>query len=348
MSNAEELIHSYFNGIEQVITDHIYDAQSSIYIAMAWLTSSMVKNALISAKLVNPLLQISIVVDDNEINDQYFFNSRQQMEQAGIILKPNTDPRFLHRKFMVIDQKETLIGSYNYTKRAKQNAENLISIKNELIAKVHIRIFQQMTNSGYVDENVRLLFDHPAFAQELLSTYYKFSKAEYQKYANKIILGDCFTYDVGDYNELRYSPGFVFNPRGKWDKKLRCEFPLPVSKKRVMNWIEDRNQNVIIDGYRDYPDHWNEISDALEQNKVMVDKSFRRLIESTYSSTQLLAKIQTGINLIKEDNLWEHNFELFLRPDLAVQLLDGFPNVERHYPMFDLEVRYQQFLKRLV
>ncbi|ATP55542.1 hypothetical protein CPT03_03225 [Pedobacter ginsengisoli] len=323
---------SYFENIESLIIERIRSAQSSIYIAVAWFTSSPIKDALLQVKNKRPEITIEVVVDDNDVNKKYFLNTQSDFLNAGILIHRNWKADFLHRKFMVIDDLTTLTGSYNYTRKAKFNAENLNETIDVNFAQVHFRVFRRMTDESYFDENMQLLLDYPLFAQKLLSTYFSFSKAQYNSYKNKIVIGDCFTHDVGDYDELSYYPGFIFNRKYKFDTKLRDhEFPLPINKSVIKNWIGSRNQIMIIESYREYPESWDEISDRLEEYEISFEKFYKNRLESTYTYEQLKDCIERDVDIIVEDRIWSDNFALFMDDNIIDAAFDKMPEAENNY-----------------
>ena len=169
----------YFKGIERKLIELTNKSKKSIKIAMAWFTDNTIIDSLIKKKEFNPHIEIKIVVDDNEINNRYFLNNKSKFEDIGIQIKKKTTNRFLHNKFMVIDENVTIMGSYNYSKRTNSNLENIVVINCKNFSSNYSRIFEFLTNKDFIDENIRLLFENPKFAQELLSTYYAFNKKEY-------------------------------------------------------------------------------------------------------------------------------------------------------------------------
>lgn len=323
---------SYFENIEPLIINRILSAEVSIYIAVAWFTSTPIKDALLRAKDKRQEIIIEVIVDDNEVNKKYFLNTQNEFLNAGIIIQKNWKRDFLHRKFMVIDGHTTLTGSYNYTRKAKFNAENLNETIDINFARVHIRVFKRMTDESYFDENMQLLLDYPLFAQKLLSTYFPFKKMQYIRYKNKIVIGDCFTHNVGDYDQLTYYPGFIFNKKYKFDKKLiNNEFALPISKSVVKNWIGSRNQMLIIDSYREYPEYYHEINDRLEENEKSFEEFYKIRLESTYTYQQLKMHIERDVDIIVEERLWPDNFGLFLDDRILDSTFANMTDAENHY-----------------
>lgn len=328
----ENFPKTYFNNIEQLIIDKIGQANVSIHIAVAWFTSGPIKQALLKAKQYKPKITIEVVVDDNEVNEKYFLNTEAEFVEAGIVIHKNWRPNFLHRKFMVLDRNTTLIGSYNFTNKARSNAENIAIVESENFSQVHIRLFKRMTDENYFDENMQLLLDYPKFAQNLISTYYPFKRKDYTKFKDKIVIGQCYTYDVGNYDEIAYTPGLIFNAKYKLDKKLReHEFPLPISKNGIKNWIGSRDQMMIIDSYRELEEYYDQINDRLDEYQEYFDQFFKILIESTYSYNQLKAYIESDIDIIKEERLWADNFALFLDNKILNMAFELMPLAENEY-----------------
>ncbi|PRY52728.1 phospholipase D-like protein [Arcticibacter pallidicorallinus] len=342
------VIKAHFENIEPVVVKLISEAKISVLIVMAWLTSNVIKRALYRAKLRNSLLQVELVVDDNEINDQYFLDVANDFQAIGILIKKKIDGRFLHRKFMIIDEDLTLLGSYNYSGKAKRNAENVALIRDDRFNSIHKRVFWAITEETYVDENVQLLFDHPEFAQRLLCTYYPFTREQYKLYKDRIINGYCFTHENGLYDEIKYDPGFIFNQRCWMDRKLIAgEFKLPINKELIKNWIGSRNENLLIDGYRDDPEYWDELGEQIERNWDAVDIFFRTLFDTTWTYDVLKSMINNQVDIIIEDRLWPDNFALFLNQKLVNKLFASFPKIENDYSNHEMQLAINRLGKKL-
>jgi hypothetical protein len=329
MENSQK---SYYENIEHIIIENIKEAQSSIHIAVAWFTSGPIKNALLRAKRNRPDLIIEIVVDGNDVNERYFMNTGAEFITAGIVIHKNWKSDFLHRKFTIIDGRTTLNGSYNYTNNARSNAENLNVIINENFAQVHLRVFKRMTNENYFDENMKLLLDYPLFAQKLISTYYPFKRQQYNKYKEKIVIGQCFTHNVGDYDKIAYMPGFIFNTKFKFDRKLRDhEFPLPISKTGIKDWIGGRDEMMIIDSHYGLEEYYHEIGERLDEYRKSFEAFFKIRVDSTHSYEQLKACIESDVDIIKEDRLWSDNFALFMDDHILEKVFVAIPVAENDY-----------------
>lgn len=323
---------AYFTGIEKKLIELINDSHKSIKIAMAWFTNNDIKDCLIQKKKTNSKIEIIIVVDDNNTNDKFFSNYESRFNKTGIQVLKKTTPSFLHNKFMIIDDFLTITGSYNYSKKANSNLENIVVINSPDFSSYYSRIFEFLTNSVYVDENIKLLFENSIFAQELLSTYYAFNKTEYLKYKDKITLGDCFTHDNGLYDEISYYPGLIFNPKithSDYKKSEFSEFEIPVNKNIIKSWVAGRNMNLILDSFRGDEENYHLINDELEKSEQAVENFFKRKLERTYHYTELEKLVKDSIDIILEDDLWTNNFEPFINKELVGKVFDKIEKIKQ-------------------
>ena len=327
---------SYFFNIEEKLIDEINNANSSIIIAVAWFTSKILKDALISKKVNNPNLIIEIIVDNNKINDKYFFNYEDQFLEVGIILKEKVQRRFLHNKFIIIDEKIVINGSYNFSKNAKSNLENIIINYSERISKNFKRQFEYITQENYIDENVKLLFRYPEFAQKMLSTYYEFTQKEYKKYSGKIKLGYCFTHPNGFSDELKYEPGLIFNKKVKLEPRIRNEFKLPIQKSIIKNWLFHNslrfNYESHLESAGDINDEefWSEFSSDMEGLDKYLNDYFKRKEDNTFNANELEKMIvEQHIDIVIEDDLWSSNFQPYLNKQIVEELFLSFNNIKK-------------------
>lgn len=320
----------FFKGIEKKLIECISSTEKSLYIAMAWFTNKEIKESLIALKKKKPDVIIEIVVDDNFINDNHFSNTETEFKAVGIIIKKNVTGIFLHHKYMISDHKTTITGSYNYSKKANWNLENIIVVNSSNVSNYYFRLFQFLTNENYKDENILLLFDYPEFAQSIISTYYNFTKKEYNKFKEKIEFGDCFTYDNGLGDSLSYYPGLVFNQKVKWNKEITSEFELPINKEIIKNWIESENVNLTLDFYRGKEDLYHLINDELKENIESLEIAFKRKIDKIISSDNIEDLIKNEVNIIIEDDLWLMNFEPFINKEIINEVFEKIKPTENN------------------
>lgn len=323
-------VRSYTAGIEEKIIDEINQANSSIRIIMAWFTSKGIIEALIRLKTSKPSVIIEIVVDDNEINTTYFLSYQSRFDHVGIKILAKASQRFLHQKIMIIDEKITIEGSYNFTEKAKRNLESIVIIEDPVYSSVKTRLFFFLTDKSYIDENIDLLFKYPHFAQEVISTYYEFTKPEFRSYNSKILVGNCFTAENGFYDEIYYHPGFIFNGKVDYlEDYPSLEFNLPVTKELIMEWTKRRNQDLIFESYREIKEKWEQLGDDFDRNEQAVERFYKRKIDGTHTKSELEKIINNEVDIIIEDYLWDCNFAPFLNKEIVKQIFEILPVVEK-------------------
>lgn len=312
----------FFKGIEKKLIEYISSTEKSLYIAMAWFTNKDIKESILLLKKKRPEIIIEIVVDDNYINDNYFSNTEFDFKSIGIKIKKNLTGRFLHNKYMIIDNEITITGSYNYSKKANWNLENIIIVNSLNLSNYYFRLFQFLTRENHKDENISLLFDYPEFAQSIISTYYNFSKKEYNKFKDKIEIGDCFTHCNGLGDTISYYPGLIFNEKIKWNKEITSEFKLPINKKIIKNWIESENMNLTLDYYREKENLYHLINDELNENNKNLEMAFKRKYDKIIPFNEIKKLIENEVNIIIEDDLWLMNFEPFINKEIINEVFD--------------------------
>jgi hypothetical protein len=338
----------YTKNIEQVILDYFEKSKKSIVIVVAWFTNKKIVERLIQLKRRNESLSIKILVDENEVNQKYFFNLYyERLIEAGIEIKRQKIAKFNHNKFSIIDEEIIITGSYNYTQRANTNHENIIVDTNKRIAKYYTRVFRFFTEKKYIDENIEILFDNFNFANELISSYYPFSRKLFSKIKNKITLGFCFTHENGFYNEISYEPGLIFNPKFKLhmqlnniikrqksneismeliESDLTQEFPLPISKDTILSYkissFQDyqysSHQDIAIANKNDID--YEELSKDFEKTELALTKYYTIKFQNSFSKLELKKILKGNIDIIIEDYIWINNFAPFLSDEIVAEI----------------------------
>ena len=120
-------IVSHFSNIGEKIISNIEAADSTIWAAVAWFTDKRIFDALL-AKL-DEKVNVKIILRNDAIN----FNNLRSLDWATFISKGGKvfflekDTHLLHHKFVIIDGKILINGSYNWTYYAeKRNRENIL------------------------------------------------------------------------------------------------------------------------------------------------------------------------------------------------------------------------------
>ena len=125
-----------FENIEQTILAELERAEFTIWVAMAWFTNNVIFEKLIEKR--NRGVNIQIIVPDDQINRDHGCNI-EVFESRRIPL--NHYNNIMHNKFCVIDMKTVINGSYNWSRRAEFNQENITVLRGKRIAEEFAREF---------------------------------------------------------------------------------------------------------------------------------------------------------------------------------------------------------------
>jgi phosphatidylserine/phosphatidylglycerophosphate/cardiolipin synthase-like enzyme len=131
-----EVFFSPKGGATAAIISAISGARTSIFVAAYSFTSADIAKALLLAKQRD--VAIKIILDKSQISQKY--SSSTFFINQGFDVKIDIKHAIYHHKFMVIDEKNIITGSFNFTKAAEsKNAENLLIIKNnQSLAKEYL------------------------------------------------------------------------------------------------------------------------------------------------------------------------------------------------------------------
>ena len=337
---------TFTENIEKVIIDNFQNADKSIVIVVAWFTNPKIIDALVNIKR-SKSISIDILVDDNHINHKYFFQKfSKYLDDEGINVKKQNIKAFIHHKYSVIDNCKIIIGSYNYTKKANYNKENIAIHEDMGIASYFTRLFQFMTIENYMDENINLLKENFEFANKLISTYYPFKRRVLDQIKNKIEIGECYTYPNGLYDEIYYEPGLIFNKKFYHfrelknqkryknsfeliDSKFSQEFDLPIEKDMIIKFKSNEINNFNLSSLTETA-HFDKIDidyDSLmedaKENERVIEKFYKRKFERILSKSELRNLIENNVDIIFENYLWFTNFQPFLNDKIILEIYNS-------------------------
>lgn len=94
-------------------------------------TSVPIAKALVNAK--NKGVDVKIILDKSQITAKYF--AVTFFTNHGISPSIDYKPTIAHNKVIIIDSEAVITGSFNFTKAARENAENLLIIYDTDLAK---------------------------------------------------------------------------------------------------------------------------------------------------------------------------------------------------------------------
>jgi phosphatidylserine/phosphatidylglycerophosphate/cardiolipin synthase-like enzyme len=85
-------------------------------------------------------------VDPNQVDpNPNLMDALKFFRESGLNVLLDRNPEVLHHKFMVIDGKIVVIGSYDFTNRAENdNDENVLIIHNEIVAQKFLEEYERV------------------------------------------------------------------------------------------------------------------------------------------------------------------------------------------------------------
>jgi phosphatidylserine/phosphatidylglycerophosphate/cardiolipin synthase-like enzyme len=132
------------NAIAQIIP-YIQNAQSSIYFMAFTYTHDDLGAAMIER--FKSGVDVRGVFETTGSDSE--FGQMRPLYCAGVPVKPDGNPAFLHHKVIIIDKKIVITGSLNFTNNADQsNNENVIILQNGDIARKYIAEFERIWGLG--------------------------------------------------------------------------------------------------------------------------------------------------------------------------------------------------------
>ncbi|MGB3650119.1 MAG: phospholipase D-like domain-containing protein [Rivularia sp. (in: cyanobacteria)] len=132
-----------FEKIEQEIIEAIDSAKFTIWVAVAWFTNQKLFKHLVAKK--NQGVNVQLIILDDKINESYGINYEREFETYRFP-KFGQCENILHTKFCIIDLKQVIHGSYNWTNKANYNYENITHDSNRKIAEDYAKQFIKLKN----------------------------------------------------------------------------------------------------------------------------------------------------------------------------------------------------------
>lgn len=122
------------------ITDVIDAAKQSIFVQAYSFTSAPIAAHLVAAKKRG--VKINVILDRSQKTQRY--SASRFLVNQHIPCWIDYKPAIAHNKIMIIDEKEVITGSFNFTKAAQnRNAENLLIIKDPALARLYLKNWQR-------------------------------------------------------------------------------------------------------------------------------------------------------------------------------------------------------------
>ena len=115
-----------FENISQRIQKELANSKKSIFIAVAWFTDDIIFNLLCNKAKDN--IEVELVLISDHINKGSTIDFDLLTNAGGSVYwidGSNQENGIMHNKFCIIDNNIIVTGSYNWSKQAKKNYENI-------------------------------------------------------------------------------------------------------------------------------------------------------------------------------------------------------------------------------
>lgn len=142
-----------FSNIADRISTELSQAESSIYIAVAWLTNRDLFNILVDKAKSGVTVQLLLSNDEINQNSSLDF-SRLKIGNSVAYLVGDGKSDLMHNKFCVIDRRVVITGSYNWSYKAeKNNHENIVITSDDFeLADQFIAQFKQIRDNYFAHQ----------------------------------------------------------------------------------------------------------------------------------------------------------------------------------------------------
>ena len=128
-----KVLFSPNGGCTEAIVTEIDDAKSEILVQAYSFTSAPIAKSLLEAHKRG--VKVQAILDKSQRTANY--SSATFLANSGIPTFIDAAHPIAHNKVMIIDGTSVISGSFNFTKAAEKNAENLLIIKSEEMAKLY-------------------------------------------------------------------------------------------------------------------------------------------------------------------------------------------------------------------
>ena len=140
-------VKAYFIDIHKVIIKQLELANSQINVAVAWFTDKEIFDVL--CKKAQSGIKVSLVLVGDDINCGAGRLNFVRLENLGakVTFLPtgSQDTPLMHHKFCVIDSKTVITGSYNWSKKARSNDENItVMTDSQEFASKYLHVFEEL------------------------------------------------------------------------------------------------------------------------------------------------------------------------------------------------------------
>lgn len=151
---------AYFDDIQLQILHEIRKATISIHIAVAWFTDPEIFEQL--CRKAGSGVRVELIIINDSINRKSSIEYERLCGLGGVFMMVGDKKKssaIMHNKFCVIDSVTVITGSYNWSRQAQQNSENITVIsEHPELARQFIQefesIFERHSGKGVVGADI--------------------------------------------------------------------------------------------------------------------------------------------------------------------------------------------------
>lgn len=140
---------AYFNEeILKQLPNYLTYAKQSVKIAVSWFTNYILFKQL--KQMRDEGIKIQLVINNDLINNGgYCLDFNELIDKdKGVEISLVEYPHLLHHKFVIIDDRLLITGSYNWTRFSGKNYENMVVISGEAIIEQFSREFDELLENA--------------------------------------------------------------------------------------------------------------------------------------------------------------------------------------------------------
>ncbi len=163
----------HFQNIKHHIRTELRKATDVVFVAVAWFTDEELFEELVN--LSRKGIQIQLLINQDVINENSGLDYPILFRNGGMVFFANAQEILMHNKFCVIDKKTVLNGSFNWTRKANSNSENLVIIRDTTTSFKFIEQFENLkTKAKKHFEHINP--DHKSFVENFTGESLNFSQ----------------------------------------------------------------------------------------------------------------------------------------------------------------------------
>jgi phosphatidylserine/phosphatidylglycerophosphate/cardiolipin synthase-like enzyme len=133
------------DGVIGRIIPYVENAQSSV----RFLAFSFTDYPLAKAMIDRAAIGIDVAGVFEKVGSETEFSELRTLHCAGVPVRQDGNPSFLHHKLIIVDERIVITGSLNFSTNAEtRNDENVIIVDNPEIAALYIQEFERVWRQG--------------------------------------------------------------------------------------------------------------------------------------------------------------------------------------------------------